>query len=75
MNTTLGEEKFSGADAILVFDFLISLFEEAENLGLSEAQAFAVLPYYLSGDAKKLYYTARREKTGNGVTNWCEAIQ
>ena len=75
LNTTLGDEKFSGADAILVFDFLIRLFEEAENLGMSKAQAFAVLPYYLSGDARKLFNTARRGKTGNGVSNWCEAVQ
>ena len=75
MNTTLGEDKFSGADPILVFDFLIRIFEEADNLGMSESQALAVLPYYLSGNARALYKTARRGKTGQGVHSWCEAVQ
>ena len=75
MNTTVGEEKFDGSDPIMVFDFLVRIFEEADNLGMSEAQAFAVLPYYLSGDAKTLYKTARRGKVGQGVNCWCEAIQ
>jgi hypothetical protein len=75
MNLTMGQDKFNGSDPILVFDFLIRFFEEASNLAVSEAQAFALMPYYLSGDALKLFNTACRGKTGSSVRSYCEAVQ
>lgn len=73
----LKEHAFSGKDPILVFDTLTRFVEEADTLGMTEAQAYLCLPYFLTDQASRQYRAARnatRSFTG-GISCWPEAVQ
>ena len=75
MTLTLGEWKFDGRDPILIFQFLTRLTEEADLNQLTEAQAFATLPRFLSGMAETQFRSARGSSRAGGIHNWPQAIQ
>lgn len=49
LDFTFKEHKFSGAEPILVFDFLTRIVEEADMLNISEGQLFVLLPHLQTG--------------------------
>ena len=75
LEITLSEQKFTGADPILVFDFLVRFIEEMDTLGINEGQAFIILPYFLKGSAQRQYRASRNGSRSGGVSSWPEAIQ
>lgn len=48
LKTVRSDLKFDGKTPIMVFDFNYRFANEAQMLGMSEAQAFVALPYFLS---------------------------
>lgn len=53
------------------------MFEECDTLSMSEAQAFLVLPKFLTGTASGQYRAARNSSRSwtQRITSWPEAIQ
>ena len=74
---TFKDRLFSGADPVAILSFLASVVDECDILELSEAQAYLLIPYLLSGSAKTDYLAARRSGRSyeGGVACWPEAIQ
>ena len=56
LDNAMRDCKFDGSDPIMVLEFLTRYVEETDKLGMTEAQAFALVPNYLSGDC--LLYTS-----------------
>lgn len=75
LDLTFREHKFSGAEPILVFDFLTRIVEEADMLSITEGQLFVLLPHLLNGDAASQYRATVKGSRSNGVTCWPEAVQ
>ncbi len=72
---TLGSSwKFDGSDPILVFQFLTRLTEEADLVGMTEAQLFAALPRFLTGSASTQFHASRSASRSGGVRSWPEAV-
>ena len=59
----------------MVFEFLTRLTEEADLNQLSEAQAFATLPRFLSGSAETRYRAARGSSRTGAIRSWPDAVQ
>ena len=77
MEITLIPHRFTGGDPILILDFLRRFLGEAEQLSMSEDQAYIALPFFLKGQAKS-HYKAVMDTTSEdegGVTCWPEAVQ
>ena len=76
LTLTLKSHAFDGDDPILIFDFLTRFVNEADMLGMSEAQAFVALPAFLKGDAEVQFKAnlSGASRLG-GVTCWPEAVQ
>ena len=77
MELTLIPHRFIGEDPILTLEFLRRFFGEAEQLSMSEYQAYIALPFFLKGQAKS-HYKAVMDTTSEdegGVTCWPEAVQ
>ena len=75
LELTMKDYRFSGEDPILIFDFLSRMVEECDILGLTEAQAYVVLPQFLTGKAAKQFRSTRNGARSGGVSCWPEAIQ
>ena len=76
IDTSLGKRKFSGSDPVLIFNALMALVAEADQLKMSEAQLFLALPKLLRGDAR-VDFEATQEGTrssADGVEGWPEAV-
>ena len=71
----MGDHRFSGSDQIMVFAFLTRFVEECDRNRLTEAQAFIVLPQYLTGMAEVQFRSTRYGSRSGGVTCWPEAVQ
>lgn len=52
-------KKLLGEDPILILNFITKYFQEAYVLGMSEAQAYISLPYFLSGFAEYKFNSVR----------------
>ena len=77
MGLTMLPHRFTGEDPILVLDFLRRFIGEAEQLAMSEDQAYITLPFFLKGEAKS-HYEAVMDTTSEGeggVTCWPEEVQ
>ena len=77
MGLTMLPHRFTGEEPILVLDFLRRFFGEAEQLAMSEDQAYIALPFFLEGEAK-IHYEAVLDTISEGeggVTCWPEAVQ
>ena len=77
LELTMQRHRFSGEDPILVLDFLNKMVDEANTLGMSEAQAYLSLPYFLSGSAESQFRAVRTASTSShgGISCWPEAVQ
>ena len=69
LEVTLKDRKFDGVDKIKVLSFLAKYVNEADLLGMSEAQAVLALPTFLKGNA------AMRYEAANSVGTWPETVQ
>ena len=72
---TMKEHKFSGEDAILVFDFLSRVVEEADVLGMNEGQLVTCFPHLLTKRAAQAYRAIASRGRGGSLTKWPEAVQ
>ena len=77
LELTMKRRTFDGSDPITVLTFLARLTRECNILGMSEAQAYIALPYFLTGMALTQYEAARNVVTSRqgGVSSWPEAVQ
>ena len=75
LEVTMKEHRFSGQDPILVLSFLTRYVEECDQNRLIEAQAYLLLPQYLTKEAATNYRATRYGSRSGGVTCWPEAIQ
>ena len=77
MGLTLLPHRFTGENPIMVLDFLRRFVSEAEQLAMSEEQAYIALPFFLKGAAKS-HFESVMDTTSEGeggVTCWPEAVQ
>ena len=72
---TMREQKFSGEDAILVFDFLSRVVEEADVLGMKEGQIVTCFPHLVTKRAAQTYRAIASRGRGGSLTKWPEAVQ
>lgn len=77
MSISLWKREFDGRDPIQVLDFLARFVQEADILGMNEAQAYLALPYFLRGSAEEQFMSVRGTSGAaeGGVTCWPEAVQ
>ena len=77
MELKLKDHYFSGEDPVLVLDFLVRFCKEADTQGMSEAQAYLAVPYFLKGFALNQFESVTETATSSegGVTCWPEAVQ
>jgi len=75
LELTMKEYKFSGEHAILIFDFLSRLVEEADTNGMSEGQLMVCLPHMLTKTAAQQYRAASNSSRSSGLKYWPEAVQ
>ena len=76
MDTSLQRHRFSGGDPVLILEFLRRFVQEADILGMSEAQAFLALPKFLDGTAEAHFFAAHDASSGiaGGLTCWPQAV-
>ena len=74
LDITMKNYAFDGSDPIRVFEFLTRLTEEADTIGMSEAQAFLALPHYLEGTAAEEFRASKHGGHTGGITNWPSAV-
>ena len=77
MGLTLLPHRFTGEGPIMVLDFLLRFVCEAEQVAMSEEQAYIALPFFLKGAAKSHFDSAMgtTSEGEGGVTCWPEAMQ
>ena len=76
LESAMGSEKFTGKDPILVFTFLRSAVEEANQIGMSEAQLFLALPQLLGGKARDRFLATRdgARNSSKRLSTWPESV-
>ena len=75
LKLTMQDHKFFGEDPILIFDFLGRTVEEADTLGMNEAQLVTCLPHLLTKTAAQQYRSIASRSGAGGLTKWPEAVQ
>ena len=65
---TMREQKFSGEDYILVFDFLSRVVKETDMLGVYEGQMVTCLPHLLTNRVAKAYRAIASRGRGGRLT-------
>ena len=66
--------KFDSSDPIMVLEFLTRYVEETDKLGMTEALAFALVPNYLSGEAKKHIRSNTNASSTGGLSCWVQFV-
>lgn len=69
-------EFFSGVESIQVMAFSALLVRELNLKGMSEAQAFRVLPNFLNGVAERKFRSVAETTSleQGGITSWTETV-
>lgn len=75
LELSFADNKFSGDDPVMIFNFLTRFVEEAEILGISEGQEFLTLPSFITKHSLRQYRASKRGARSGGITCWPEAIQ
>ena len=74
LDIAMKESKFDGTDPILILEFLTRYVEETDKLGMTEAQAFALVPNYLSGEARRHVRSNMNSSANGGVSCWAQFV-
>ena len=74
LDTAMKDCKFDGSDPIMILEFLTRYVEETDKLGMTEAQAFALVPNYLSGEAKKQVRSNTNSSSTGGISCWVQFV-
>lgn len=75
LELTMKENKFTGEDPILIFDFLSRTVEEADTLAMNEGQLVTCLPHLLTKTAAQQYRSIASRSRSGTLTKWPEAVQ
>ena len=77
LRAAMREPDFNGEDPILILKFLATFVKESDAHGISEPQAFVLLPYFMEGMAYDMLLAATsgsEDPSEGGVTCWPQAI-
>lgn len=76
IDLSLKEHTFKVDDPILVSKFLTRFAEEADTLGMTDAQAYLELPTLLTENSSRRYKAIRNAShvPSGGVSAWTEAV-
>lgn len=75
LELSLKEHMFSGKDPVTVLNFLTRFVEEADTIGMTEAQALVALPKFMMEPAESQFRASRNGARSGGITAFPEAVQ